>query len=217
MTSYSRRKHHSTSSGLKSLTEPYGNLKAGLRQFSATTIPKSGEVFLVIVLPEPKLSYTIQRGAQSISTKLSNVGEKKMGNEALVKLAAEAYVYGYPMVYIIKEQIKHAGGGHPSTGPARPVNVMGYTDILLGPEAVSYYLVANPINRYSIGDRTPGIQYNDDGSLDLYLQFDSPGPNKEPNWLPTPEDDFRPTLRMYQPGEAVLDGSWLPPSIKRLD
>ena len=58
-----------------------------------------------------------------------------MSNEALVKLAAEAYVYGYPMVYTIEEQIKHAGGGHPSTGPARPVNVMGYTDTLLGPEA----------------------------------------------------------------------------------
>ena len=58
-----------------------------------------------------------------------------MSNEELVKLAAEAYVYGYPMVYTIEEQIKHAGGGHPSTGPARPVNVMGYTDILVGPEA----------------------------------------------------------------------------------
>ena len=58
-----------------------------------------------------------------------------MSSEELVKLAAEAYVYGYPMVYTIEEQIKHAGGGHPDTGPARPVNVMGYTDILLGPEA----------------------------------------------------------------------------------
>jgi hypothetical protein len=84
-------------------------------------------------------------------------------------------------------------------------------------DAVNYYLVANPINRYSIGDRTPGLQYNDDGSLDLYLQPDSPGPDKESNWLPAPAGDFRPTLRMYQPGEAVFDGLWLPPSIKRLD
>ena len=42
-------------------------------------------------------------------------------------------------------------------------------------------------------------------------------PDKESNWLPAPEGGFRPTLRMYQPGAAVLDGSWLPPSIKRLD
>ena len=58
-----------------------------------------------------------------------------MRNETLVRLAAEGYVNGYQMVYTIEEQIKHAGGEHPSTGPARPVNVMGYTDILLGPEA----------------------------------------------------------------------------------
>ncbi len=84
-------------------------------------------------------------------------------------------------------------------------------------DSQNYYLVANPIKRYSIGDRTPGIQYNDDGSLDLYLQHDSPGPDKESNWLPAPAGDFRPTLRIYQPGEGVFDGSWLPPSIKRLD
>ncbi|MCB0165670.1 MAG: DUF1214 domain-containing protein [Anaerolineae bacterium] len=80
-----------------------------------------------------------------------------------------------------------------------------------------FYLVANPINRYAIGDRTPGLQYNNDGSLDLYLQHDSPEPDQESNWLPTSVGDFRPTLRMYQPGEAVLDGSWQPPSIKRIN
>jgi hypothetical protein len=84
-------------------------------------------------------------------------------------------------------------------------------------DSLNYYLVANPINRYSIGDRTPGIQYNDDGSLDLYLQYQSPGLELESNWLPAPSGDFRPTLRMYEPGEAVFDGSWLPPAVKRLD
>ena len=55
-----------------------------------------------------------------------------MNNEELVKLATEAYVYGYPMVYTIEEQIKHAEGGYPGT---RPVNVMGFADKLLDPEA----------------------------------------------------------------------------------
>jgi hypothetical protein len=81
----------------------------------------------------------------------------------------------------------------------------------------NYYLVANPINRYSIGDRTPDLQYNDDGSLDLFLQHDSPGPDKESNWLPAPAGGFRPILRMYQPGEAIFDGSWQPPAVQRLD
>ncbi len=78
-----------------------------------------------------------------------------------------------------------------------------------------YYLVDNAIDRYSIGDRTPGVQYNEDGSLDIYIQYESPGPDKESNWLPTPPDDFRPILRMYQPQSAVMDGTYILPPIKR--
>jgi hypothetical protein len=81
-----------------------------------------------------------------------------------------------------------------------------------------YYLVANAINRYSIGDRTPGLQYGEDGSVTIYMQKDSPGPDKESNWLPTPQSGpFRPIMRMYQPGQAVLDGSFELPAIQRLD
>ena len=52
----------------------------------------------------------------------------------LVKLAAEAYIYGYPMVYTIDEQLRHVEGKGRPDGPARPVNIMGFTDKLLGPE-----------------------------------------------------------------------------------
>jgi len=79
-----------------------------------------------------------------------------------------------------------------------------------------FYLVDNPINRYSIGDRTPGLTYNEDGSLDIYLQHDSPGSEKESNWLPAPEGPFRAAIRMYQPREAVLDGSYVLPPIRRV-
>lgn len=79
-----------------------------------------------------------------------------------------------------------------------------------------YYLVDNAINRYSIGDRTPGVRFNEDGSLDIYIQFASPGPDRESNWLPTPPDDFRPILRMYQPRAAVMEGSYILPPIKRI-
>jgi hypothetical protein len=80
-----------------------------------------------------------------------------------------------------------------------------------------FYLVANPINRYSIGDRTPGLQYNADGSLDIYLQHESPGPDKEANWLPAPLGDFRPILRMYQPRPEALDGTFVLPPIRRVE
>jgi hypothetical protein len=79
-----------------------------------------------------------------------------------------------------------------------------------------YYLVDNPIDRYSIGDRTPGLRY-DGGAVTVYLQADSPGDDKATNWLPAPRGDFRPVLRMYQPGPSVLDGTFPLPRIRRVD
>ena len=81
----------------------------------------------------------------------------------------------------------------------------------------SYYLAANPLERYSIGDRTPGIRYNADGSLDIYIQHDSPGTGTEANWLPAPEGDFRPLIRMYQPGASVLAGDYELPPVRRVE
>jgi hypothetical protein len=79
-----------------------------------------------------------------------------------------------------------------------------------------YYLVDNPINRYSIGDRTPGLAYNADGSLDIFIQSEPPGADQAANWLPAPPGDFRPLLRAYQPGPAILDGSYVLPPIRRV-
>lgn len=81
-----------------------------------------------------------------------------------------------------------------------------------------FYLVDNPIDRYSLGDRSPGLVTNDDGSVTIFLQAGSPGPEHEANWLPTPaEGPFRPMLRAYQPGAALLDGSYPLPPITRTD
>jgi hypothetical protein len=78
------------------------------------------------------------------------------------------------------------------------------------------FLVKNPINRYSVGDRTKGLKYNGDGSLDIFIQHDSPGPDKESNWLPAPNDRFRLTLRAYQPRTELLEGRYLIPKIRRI-
>lgn len=60
------------------------------------------------------------------------------------------------------------------------------------------------------------LKYNTNGSLDVYLQRDSPGADKESNWLPIPPSGmFNLTIRSYQPGEALLDGSYkLPPVVR---
>jgi hypothetical protein len=74
--------------------------------------------------------------------------------------------------------------------------------------------VANPINRYAIGDRGK-MKFNPDGSLDIYLQHDSPGKAKESNWLPADADSFNLILRMYWPKQQVLSGTWTPPPIQK--
>ena len=78
------------------------------------------------------------------------------------------------------------------------------------------FLVPNPIDRYSIGDRTPGLQYDPDGGLTLYLQADSPGPDKDSNWLPTPRGPFFFAGRFYGPTAEALDGRWVLPPLEKI-
>ena len=74
--------------------------------------------------------------------------------------------------------------------------------------------VDNPINRYNIGTYTEGLKNNTDGSLDIYIQNASPGKDRESNWLPAPQESFYLILRMYLPGEQILNGTWTPPPVK---
>jgi hypothetical protein len=76
------------------------------------------------------------------------------------------------------------------------------------------YFIANPINRFAIGDRDK-LQFNADGSLDLYIQHDSPGPGKESNWLPSGSEKFNLSLRLYWPSDEILQGAWGPPALIR--
>jgi hypothetical protein len=81
-----------------------------------------------------------------------------------------------------------------------------------------YFFVANPINRYSISPRQ-NLKANADGSTDLYIQKDSPGSDKENNWLPAPAGKFILMLRLYWPNESdpsILDGTWTIPPVKKV-
>ncbi len=82
----------------------------------------------------------------------------------------------------------------------------------------NYFFVNNPLNRYSISARQ-NLKSNPDGSTDLYIQKDSPGADKEANWLPAPSGDFVLMLRLYWPDESdpsIIDGSWQIPPVKKV-
>jgi hypothetical protein len=80
------------------------------------------------------------------------------------------------------------------------------------------FFVPNPINRYALSQRDTFVT-NPDGSVDLYLQSDSPGEDKEANWLPAPKGEFKLVFRLYSPSKtspSIFDGSWTPPPAKRV-
>jgi len=77
------------------------------------------------------------------------------------------------------------------------------------------YQVANPLNRFAVSSWMP-FKYNSDGSLDLYFQNESPGADKEANWLPAPKGPFNLTMRLYAPKSEALTGKWNPPPIVKV-
>jgi hypothetical protein len=77
------------------------------------------------------------------------------------------------------------------------------------------FQVANSLNRFAVSSWMP-FKYNTDGSLDLYFQNETPGKDKEANWLPAPKSGFNLTMRLYSPRSEALTGKWNPPAIARV-
>jgi hypothetical protein len=104
---------------------------------------------------------------------------------------------------------------HFNKGELPPVN--GFWSLTMYDK--DYFFVANPLNRYSISARQD-LKPNADGSVDLYIQNESPGADRESNWLPAPKDKFILMLRLYWPKEtspSILDGTWRIPEVKAAD
>jgi hypothetical protein len=81
-----------------------------------------------------------------------------------------------------------------------------------------WWFVPNPLNKFTVSPRDH-LKTNPDGSTTLYFQTDSPGKDKEANWLPAPKGPFIPMLRMYGPQQkapSILDGSWTPPAVQKV-
>ena len=116
--------------------------------------------------------------------------------------------------------------GQPLDGSGGAVHVLRFPGASLPPaEPVGYWsltmydehslLVANPIDRYATRPERPGFVHDPDGGATVTLAPALPGGVPEANWLPAPAGRFRLGLRVYYPGPAVADGSWIPPAVIR--
>jgi len=102
-------------------------------------------------------------------------------------------------------------------GQEPPVN--GFWSITMYEIDKGWWFVPNPLNKFTVSPRN-NLVPNADGSVTLYFQNESPGKDKEANWLPAPKGAFLPMLRMYWPKEknpSILDGTWTPPQIAKVN
>ncbi len=80
-----------------------------------------------------------------------------------------------------------------------------------------HFFYINPQKVYSRGTKNKDLQFNPDGSLTIYIQNQSPGADKETNWLPCPAEPFSVLIRIYVPDESVLQGPYSPPPVERME
>jgi hypothetical protein len=149
-----------------------------------------------------------------------NYGVQSITHDPLTRAALS--IYG-PGTHIAKEALYFnaaATGGGALTGahdytltfPAGQLPPVGAFWSVILYDATTFWLVANPINRYEVASHSGGLVYGADGSLTIAVSNARPT-DPAVNWLPAPTGGFRLILRTYLPATSVLDGTWLPPAL----
>jgi hypothetical protein len=158
-------------------------------------------------------------------------GERHLGNfgddylyRAVVALAGLAALAPAEAVYVV---CNSDSDGRPLTGINR--YVLAFPAGALPPAKAFWslamyeltfegraFFTPNELDRYAIGDRTRGLHWGSDGSLELYLQRNPPEGAKAANWLPAPAGPMRLVLRAYEPGEAMIEGTYRVPGVRRI-
>jgi hypothetical protein len=148
-----------------------------------------------------------------------------LGDNYLYRWLGTTGIYGnakeeaiYPILAVDSKGEKLNGANrytlHFAAGELPPANAFWSTTMY---ELPSSLLVANPIDRYLLNSTMLSEFVKDaDGGLTLYFQNESPGKDKEPNWLPAPKGPFWVILRLYWPKEAALNGDWKAPAVERV-
>lgn len=117
---------------------------------------------------------------------------------------------GQPLTGANRYTLTFPKGGEP------PVN--GFWSITMYQIDQGWWFVPNALNKFTVSPRDHLVP-NADGSTTLYFQKDSPGKDKEANWLPAPEGAFIPMIRMYWAKDtdpSILNGTWTPPQVKKV-
>jgi hypothetical protein len=147
--------------------------------------------------------------------------------------AAKAGIYGNDAVEAMYPMTRNDAKGEPLDGgkhrylltfaPGELPPVQAFWSVTMY-DGKSQLLIENPINRYLINSpMMPGMKKNPDGSLTIFLQKDSPGPDKEANWLPAPNGPIYLVMRLYWPSTAAPSilppgqGTWKPPGLVAVD
>ena len=214
---------------------------AGLMGFFATIGLSVDHGFNVSALDEPTrrgLERAIAEGegmiasaAQGLGTEMNGwqlppVADEYFGTDYLYRAAVgwqsmyvndpvEAY---YPPNYVDQDgaQLDGSRGSYEIRFEADQMPPVGAFWSITLYDLEKRLMVANSIDRYSIGDRTPGLVTADDGSLTIRIQHSTPEGDARANWLPAPNTPFYLLLRMYLPSMAVLNGQYLIPGIDRI-
>jgi len=148
-------------------------------------------------------------------------------NNYLYRMAAAVLgIYGnskleamYPF-YAVDDANQKLDGAHRYTvrfAPGQLPPVHAFWSLTMY-ELPSSLLVANPINRYLLNSpMLPQFQRDADGGLTLLIQHESPGHDKESNWLPAPKGPFVMAMRLYWPKDEAVDGKWTAPKLKKAE
>jgi hypothetical protein len=163
-----------------------------------------------------KADYSTQSNGWTVNYKVTNFIKDPLLRAAVNRygpgthIAEEALYFGArpeggPLSGANRYTLKFSEGGLPPVDAFWSLTLYG----------ADFGLVANPINRYSIGDRTAGLNHGADGSLEIQIQNQSPEQGSS-NWLPAPEGPYQLVLRTYQPKPALFNGDYKLPPLQKV-
>jgi len=227
---------------------PAGPEEVAIRERLASIGVRAGEPFDFEALPDDQkleLGLGMKEGEKKVEEAVAGIGVEQNGwrvgaafgdrafyngNWVLRAAAAKAGIYGndaveamYPMAKALADGTPLDASQHNYTltfpaGQQPPVNAFWSVTMYDGK---TQFLIKNPINRYLINSpMLPGMKMNADGSLTIYIQKDSPGKDKESNWLPAPNGPIYLVMRLYWPkteAPSILPpgkGTWQPPAVQ---